>query len=59
MLHDRIVGCLDIADADVLLQFLVREKDHGGLAIIVDGDTWCHWRPPIFGAWRTHMDLAL
>mmetsp|Transcript_69724 Transcript_69724/g.110147 ORF Transcript_69724/g.110147 Transcript_69724/m.110147 type:complete len:193 (+) Transcript_69724:45-623(+) len=29
MLHDRIVGCLDIADADVLLQFLVREKDHG------------------------------
>mmetsp|Transcript_51838 Transcript_51838/g.105373 ORF Transcript_51838/g.105373 Transcript_51838/m.105373 type:complete len:178 (+) Transcript_51838:40-573(+) len=30
MLHDRIVGCLDIADADVLLQFLVREKDHGG-----------------------------
>eukprot|EP00435_Cladocopium_sp_Y103_P042176 s1206_g11.t1 len=31
MLHDRIVGCLDIADADVLLQFLVsKETDHCG-----------------------------
>lgn len=41
MLHDRIVGCLDIADADVLLQFLVsKEKDHGTLAITGPGDTW-------------------
>ena len=39
MLHDRIVGCLDIADADVLLQFPVREKDHGTVAITGPGDT--------------------
>ena len=53
MLHDRIVGCLDITDADVLLQFLVREKDHGTLAIIVDCDTWCHW-PSHFWRFLVH-----
>lgn len=60
MLHDRIVGCLDIADADVLLQFLVsKEKDHGTLAITGPGDTWWYLVSYHFLCMgRIHMDLA-